>query len=200
MKLKVILIVLVTFFALALWQAAPIVQAEGEITTTQGETLTTATTTGIGEVIDYELERAKTAIVATLTSVTGVGVAGGAVNLFLKKKKAQLDASVNAAKKAYEAQKAEAEQMVKSTAADIAEMKTSAAKYQADVTAKIDASMDKLNATADRVEAMERAYQERETRMAALLKTELETVKADGVALVEQAKAVVPEGVPIGPQ
>lgn len=189
MKLKIILVLIIAFFSLA-FAVSPRVSAEGEITTTIDETLTTTPTTDIGNVIDYELERAKTAIVAAVTSVTGVGLAGEAVNLFLKKKRAKIDASINAVKKAYDDQKAEADKIIKSTAAEVAEMKASAAKYQAEAISKIEASAAKLDATAAKVEAMEKAYQEREARMAELFKAELARTKTDGSTLVDKAVAI----------
>lgn len=188
MKLKIIIILLLAVFTFA-FAYTPRVHAEGEITTTQAETLTT-TQSALGTEIDYQLERVKTMIASGVTAIGGVGAVGGVVSIFIKKKREQIDASIATAKKGYDDASAKADALLNQTSAKVAEIQKSADGFQTNLTAKIDASMAKLDATAAKVEAMEKAYQEREARMAALLKAELEQVKTDGAALADKAAAI----------
>lgn len=196
MKLKIIVLVLVAFFTLA-FACAPIVSAEGEITTTIEETLTT-TQSALETEIDYQLERVKTMIASGVAAMGGTGAVAGAILAFTNKKRKQIDTSIATAKKGYDDAKENADKIIKSTASDVTEMKASADKFQASAQAKIDASMAKLDATAAKVEAMQKAYQEREARMAALLKAELADVKVDGAALAGMADGIMPEVLPVG--
>ena len=197
MKLKIILIVLVAFFACA-FAVSPRVLAEGEITTTQGETLTTEPVTTVDPIqaeIDAQLEKAKAAIISYTGGGLGAGTVGAVVAGFLKRRRKQVDTAIGDAKKKYEDASTAANKIVNDTSAkfDAFEKKTEA--FQDKLYAKYEDAIAKANEQTAKATAIIATYQQREEALAAFVKAEADeaaaAIEAQKLAAIASATAVV---------
>ena len=167
MKLKIIMLLLVAFATLA-FCAVPSVQASGiEITTTQSETVTTTTQDAISAAVDAQLEKAQTLIMAGVVSLGGASAVGGAVSLFLAKRRKQIEEQIAVAKGAAAKAQTAYDDGTKLITAKFEAFQAKQDEFQKTLLAKYNAAIENANAQSAKAAAIIEKYQAREEALAA---------------------------------
>ena len=204
MKLKIILIVLVAFFACA-FAVSPRVLAEGEITTTQGETLTTEPVTTVDPIqaeIDAQLAKAQNLIMSGVVSLGGASAVGGVVSIFLAKRRKQIEDQIAVAKDANTKAKAAYDSGKEILVSKFDTFQAKQEEFQKALLAKYNDALGKANEMVlkaneqtAKATSIIATYQQREEALAVFVKAEADeaakAIEAAKLAAVATATATV---------
>jgi len=174
MKLKIIVLLIVSFATLA-FITAPRVSAEGEeITTTQAEIATTTTQSAIEAAVEEQLARAQTLIMSGVVSLGGASAVGGAVSLFLAKRRKQIEEQIAVAKGAASQAKTAYDNGTAAVNAKFDAFQTKQEEFQKTLLAKYQDAIAKANEQSAAAAAIIQKYQAREEALTAFAKAEFE--------------------------